>query len=186
MLFPCADIREDKMLLWIVPSLFAAAAAPATAINPIEPALAGKLECHFPDEQTKTCRSIGSYKPLGNNRYSNTTLGLLSPQEPVTLEVTSEVEIKNGAVCGRLLGEDLAKAKLNMAGKTLDQAEAAPGKAQIAQAMGPLMNKEICTRYEPSPSGGLVAKMSVDGTARPDFDQPVKWVAPADGYKVTP
>ena len=172
------------MLLWIVPGLFAATAAPAIATNPIEPALSGKLECHFPDEQTKTCRSLSSYKPLGDNRYSSTTLGLLSPQEPVTLEITSEVQIKNGAVCGRLLDEDLAKAKLNVAGKTLDQTEAAPGKAQIAQAMAPLMNKEICARYEPSPSGGLVAKASVDGTAQPNFDQPVKWVAPGDGYKV--
>jgi hypothetical protein len=174
------------MLLLIVPALFAAAAAPAATINPIAPALAGKLECHLPDERTKTCRSIGSYKPLGANRYTNITLGLLSPQEPVTLEVTSEVQIKNGAVCGRLLDQDLAKATLNLGGKTLDEADAAPTKAQIARAMEPLLNKEICTRYVPSSSGRLVTKVSVDGTARPDFGQAVKWVAPGDGYKVTP
>jgi hypothetical protein len=51
--------------------------------------------------------------------------------------------------------------------------------------MAPLLNKEICTVYERS-ARGLTAKVSIDGAYHPSGDQPVKWVRPGEGYKVSP
>lgn len=172
------------MLLMIVPTLLVAAAAPAPA-NPIQPALSGQLECHVPNEQAKTCQSLGSYTPIAGNRYSNRTLVLLAPEGPVTMEVTSEVEVRDGAVCGPLRIEDLNAGHLIVAGRTLDQADAAPIKAKLAEAMGSMMGKEVCSKLEPSGTGFTV-KSSIDGAYRADFDRPMRWVKPDDGYKVAP
>ncbi|WP_116091555.1 hypothetical protein [Sphingomonas crusticola] len=171
------------MLLTIIGALLAA--APATGANPIAPALAGQVECQRPNEQAKTCRSMATYRPLGGARYSNSALILLSPQGPVTLRVTSDVEVKHGAVCGLLRREDLDKGTLMVGDHVLGAKEAAPGLGQVAQAMASLLGKEICTTYE-STASGLVGRLAVDGVARPEFDVPVKLVGPGDGYKVAP
>jgi len=173
------------MLSILVPTLLAAAAAQPVSSNPLAPALAGQLECHFPNDQAKTCRALGWYKPLGRDRYSSTSLVLLSPQGPVTLEITSEATVKKDAVCGIVLRADLEKGQLKAADHVLTPAEAAPVIEQIAQAMAPLFDKEVCSTFAPSGSG-LTVKPTIAGTPRPDLDQPVKWVAPTDGYKVAP
>jgi hypothetical protein len=54
-----------------------------------------------------------------------------------------------------------------------------------AQNATSLADKEICTKYEPT-GGDFTAKISVGGVYRPDQDEAVKWIAPADGYTVTP
>lgn len=173
------------MPLMLAPILLAAAAAQPASANPLAPALAGQLACHFPNDQAKTCRSIGSYKPLGGDRYSNTSLVLLSPQGPVTLEVTSEASVRKDAVCATILRADLEKGQLKVADHVLTPAETAPVMEQIAQAMAPLFDKEVCSTFVPS-DNGLTVKSTLAGTPRPDFDQPMKWVAPGDGYKVAP
>jgi hypothetical protein len=48
-----------------------------------------------------------------------------------------------------------------------------------------MADKEICTKYEPVGTD-FVAKISIGGSYRPDQDETVKWIAPADGYTVTP
>ena len=172
------------MLLMIVPTMLAAAAAPAPA-NPIQPALSGQLECHVPNDQAKTCQSLAGYTRIAGNRYSNRAQVLLAPQGPVTLEVTSEVEVKDGAICGPLRLEDLNAGHVIVAGRTLSDAEAAPVKTQLAQAMGPMIGKQICSKLEPS-GNGFTVKSSIDRTYRSDLDRPMHWVKPDEGYKVAP
>ena len=154
------------MPLMLVPILLAASAAQPTSANPLAPALAGQLECHFPNDQAKTCR-------------------LLAPQGPVTLEVTSDATVKKDTVCGIILRSDLDKGQLKVADHALTPAEAAPIIEQIAQAMAPMFDKEACSTFVPS-GDGLTIKSSIAGTPRPELDQPMKWVAPAAGYKVAP
>jgi len=173
------------MPLMLVPILLAASAAQPTSANPLAPALAGQLECHFPNDQAKTCRSLASYKALGGDRYTSTTLILLAPQGPVTLEVTSDATVKKDTVCGIILRSDLDKGQLKVADHALTPAEAAPIIEQIAQAMAPMFDKEACSTFVPS-GDGLTIKSSIAGTPRPELDQPMKWVAPAAGYKVAP
>lgn len=173
------------MLLVLVPTLLAAAAAQPASANPLAPALAGQLQCHYPNEQAKTCRTLVSYKSLGGDRYSSTDTILLSPQGPVTLDVTSELAVKDGAACGQIRREDLETGQVKVADRVLTPAEAQPIKDQIAQAMASFFDKQGCATYVASDKG-LIEKVSLAGTPRPDLDQPVKWVAPGDGYKVAP
>jgi hypothetical protein len=67
--------------------------------NPLEPALAGRVQCYEPNEAKKTCRALASYLRTGGPRYPNTALVLIAAT--VTLETTTPVEVKAGAVCPR-------------------------------------------------------------------------------------
>jgi len=173
------------MPLMLLPTLLAAAVAQPARANPLAPALTGQLECRLPNEEARTCRSIGSYKPLGGDRYSNTTLMLLAPQGPVTLEVTSEVSVKKDAICGMILRADLEKGQLKAGNHVLTPAEAAPVIEQIIQAVTPMLDKEACSTLVPS-GNGMTVKSTLAGAPRADLDQPMKWIGPADGYKVAP
>jgi len=179
------DGEDIWMLSILVPTLLAAAAAQPAGTNPLAPALAGQILCNHPNEQTKTCQSIVSYKSLGGDRYSSTDTILLSPQGPATLEVTSELTVKGGSACGLIRREDLDKGQIKVGDHVLTPAEAQPIKDQVAQAMAPFFDKQGCVTYVASDKG-LTEKASLDGTPRPDLDQPVKWVAPTDGYKLVP
>ena len=165
--------------------ILAATTAPDTAVaNPLAPALAGQLECAKPDEQKKTCRSLTSYQRTDTG-YTNNALILISAKGPVTVEITAPVTVKGNAVCGIVRAADLDAARIRNAGRLLDATEAAPVHATILGGMAPVMGKEICQTYQATP-GGLVQKSSVDGVYEPRADEPVKWVAPGDGYSVAP
>lgn len=51
--------------------------------------------------------------------------------------------------------------------------------------MGAVIDKEICTTYEPK-DGALIAHATVGGTPHPDMDQVIKWVKLSYGYAVAP
>ncbi len=166
--------------------ILAATAAPDAAFaNPLAPALAGQLECTRPDAQKKTCRSLTSYRRSGAG-YSNTAILLISPNGPVTIEITAPVTVKGDAVCGTMRTADIDGATIRVAGRVLDAAEAAPIRAAITGAMAPLVGKEICQTYQAAPGGGLMEKGTIDGVYEPKGDEPVAWVAPGDGYSVAP
>jgi len=95
------------------------------------------------------------------------------------------VVIKNDAVCGFVRGQDVAAGTLRVDGQVVGAEKAKPILERIAEAMAQLSGKEICTKYEPSGTD-FTAKISVGGTYKPDQDETVKWISPADGYTVTP
>ena len=51
--------------------------------------------------------------------------------------------------------------------------------------MTSVVGHEICTAYVQS-GGNLVAKATMDGVPKPDQDQVMLWVSPADGYSIAP
>ena len=156
-----------------------------TVSNPLDPAIAGQLECTRPDDQKKTCRSIASYRLVEGSTYSNTATILISPDGPVTFEATSPVTVKAGAVCGVMKAEDVSSGKLRVAGTLLDDAQAAPALARMVTALSSIMNKEICVTYQSS-TGGLIEKATIDGVYQANQDQAVEWVQPDAGYVVAP
>jgi hypothetical protein len=165
--------------------ILAATAAPdATVADPLAPGLAGQLECTQPDAQKKTCRSLTSYQRVGTG-YSNSAIILISPNGPVTVEITAAVTVKGNAVCGVPRVADLDAAKIRNAGRLLDATEAAPVRAAILAGLAPVIDKEICQTYQATPAG-LVQKSAVNGVYEPRADEPVAWVAPGDGYSVAP
>ena len=168
-------------------SLFVAAAVGepvgATSSNPIALAEKGEVQCYRPDVQRKTCQSIASYRRTGSGTYDNTALIPLGPN--ATLETHTPVVIKAGAVCGFVRREDILAGTLRVDGAIVEPEKAKPILERVEQAMAPMADKEICTRYESS-GADFTAKVSIAGTYRPDQDEAVKWISPAEGYTVTP
>lgn len=173
------------MSIFIVLALAGTNAALAAPTNPLAPAADGQLQCHQPNDEKRTCRSIASYQRKDDGTYTNTAVVLLSSAGPVTLETTTVVTLKAGAVCGAIRANDLNTGKLRVAGRLLPDSEAAPILPRIAQSMASVIDKEICTSYEES-TQGLTAKATISGEYRPDADQRVKWVQANDGYQVAP
>lgn len=166
----------------VIAASAASQSVPAPA-NPLANADKGFLQCYRPDVQHKTCQSIAAYKLSGPDTYDNKALIPISKNG--TLETHTPVVLKGGAVCGSIRGEDTAAGLLRIDNREIDPITAKPVLERIAQAMAPFAGKEICTRYEVS-GDGFTAKITIDGTYRPDQDQFVIWVSPSDGYTVTP
>jgi hypothetical protein len=167
-----------KMLIF---ALLTAAAYAA----PLEPAATGKMQCYMPDTARKTCASLALYKQNADGTYANTAIILLNKSPAVVMETITPVRIVSGAVCGSIRAEDIAAGKLTVNGHILTPEQAAPALAQISTAMAGIIGHDICTTYTDS-GQGLIAKSTIDGAAQPAMDQPVKWVAPEDGYTVAP
>jgi hypothetical protein len=167
-------------------SVFVAVAVGASGItsaNPLVLAEGGMLQCYRPDIRKKTCQSIAAYRRTGPGTYDNAAV--IPVGADVTLETHTPVVIKGSAVCGFIRGQDAIAGTLRVGGRVLDPEMAKPILERIAQAMAPMADKEICTRYEPVGTD-FVAKISIGGSYRPDQDETVKWIGPADGYTVTP
>lgn len=159
-------------------------AAAALAQEPLLPVQYGQVQCYSPDAATRTCNSIAKYTPDGSG-FTNTATILLSSRPAVTMTTSTRVQVRDGAVCGTLRDEDIQAAKVKVEGRELSAEEASLVVSAVADAVNDYVGQEICTTYVAA-GDGLTAKASVQGTPRPDLDQPVIWVSPSDGYKVAP
>ena len=168
-------------MLWM--ALFLQAAAPAG--DPIAPALRGEAQCYGPDVARKACRSIGEYAKRPDGRILNTATVLLSPDPVIVMRTVAPVEVKAGQVCGVIRSDDLASATFTINGQAADEAAANSLRDAVAPGFAPMLNREVCTRYVPD-GAMLKGLVSLDGQRRPDLDQPVRWVAPSDGFTVKP
>ena len=168
------------LLIGVLMAASVSASGGAASADPIAASNRGELQCYRPDVEKKTCQSIGSYKRTGMQTYLNTAL---LPLGDVTLETHSPVVIKGDAVCGTATRQDLLAGTLRARDQVIPAETAKPLLERVAQAMGPILDKEVCTKYEPS-GADFTAKISIDGAYRPDLDVIVKWIAPSDGYTV--
>lgn len=153
--------------------------------DPIKPAARGMLQCHQPDTVKRTCRSLAAYRLRKDGQFDNTAEVLLSPSPLVTMTTVTSISVASGMVCGVVRREDIAAAIVSIDGAALNEERAGPVRIKIADSMGSVINRRICTSYAPE-GDVLIAKVTVDGVANPAFDQRVIWVAPGDGYRVAP
>lgn len=167
-------------------SAVASAPAPAqTDTGPLAPAAKGMIQCTRPDKVRKTCASIAYYTPAAGGAFINRAIVGIAPQGPVTLDVTTTVTVKNGAVCGQLRPEDVKAGKLAVAGNALPAEQATPALEQIAQALAPMIGKELCTSFAVQ-GDELAATVTIDGAPSGTPPQAVIWVAQNEGYTVAP
>ena len=163
-------------------TLALAASAPLQAADPLAPAREGRLQCHEPDAARKTCAALAGYTFAADGTILNQSEVMLNPSPLIVMRDEEPVEIRDGAVCGPLGGfED---AVFTVDGQPADPAMAGMIRTQVSAAFSAL-GTEGCTRYTPQGEGWL-AEVSIDGAARPEFNQPVIWVSPSDGYTVRP
>lgn len=166
--------------------LAATALSPANAyVGPLAPAGKGMTQCYAPDVAAKTCASMATYHLNADGAFTNKAMVLISKSPPAILEMNTNVQIKNGAVCGTIRAENITAARLTVNGADVPADQARPVLAQIASGMKAVVGHEICTAYVQS-GGNLVAKATMDGVPKPDQDQIMLWVSPADGYSIAP
>lgn len=165
-----------------------AGAKPAAAkrhANPLEPAERGFIECGRPNDARKTCQSMSTYEALGQGRYTDTTVALISNDGPTLIQLTVPATLKSGMVCVKMRPSLYAKSKLIVGDRPLSSREAAPILAAISRLPETFPNKEVCTSYFSS-FGEVAAKAVIDGVPKPGLSKRVKWVRPNDGYTVAP
>ena len=166
--------------------LAATALSPANAyVGPLAPAGKGMAQCYVPNVATKTCGSMATYHQNADGTFTNKAMVLISKSPPAILEMNTNVQVKNGAVCGKILEQNITSARLTVNGTDVPADQSAPVLAQVASGMTAVVGHEICTSYVQS-GGQLVAKATMDGVPKPDQDQVMLWVSPADGYSIAP
>ena len=166
-------------------ALMVLAAAPSAAYpDPIAPAASGKVQCYAPTDH-KTCASLAGYTAAPDGTFATSAIVMLSNDPVVLMQTVTEVRIKDGAVCGRVLKTDITNGSLTLGGEAVPAGKAAPFLNKVAEHLAPIIGHDICTQFVPD-GDGFIAKATMDGEAQPDQDQKVIWIAPGDGYRVGP
>jgi len=163
--------------------LGAAPAAHAIDLGPLAQAADGKVQCYVPNTVAKSCQSIGAYRITPAGAIENEATVMVSSSPLVIMTTHSLVQIKGGADCGVIREKDIASAHFTLEGQPAAPDRIAALRAAMLGAMRPMFNHEICVFYRPQPDG-LLATTTVDAKPRPEMDQKVLWVSPADGWKV--
>ncbi|ESQ94209.1 hypothetical protein [Asticcacaulis benevestitus] len=168
-----------------VAMLTAAALSASAYPDPIAPAARGQMQCYSPNTAAKSCKSLAIYTAKGNGTFANTVIVLVKASPVTLLETVADVTMRDGAVCGAITEANIRTAKLSANAQAVPPEQAAPFMEQLVTALTPVLDRDICTRYE-GPGPLLTAKATMDGVPQPDDDQTVLWVSASDGYAVKP
>ena len=165
--------------------LLAAASSGPSGTDVLAQVQLGKMLCANPDPATRTCSSIVSYTPGKNGTFVETGEVLISPNQPITLEMSSVVQVEGGAFCGTVEFADMQKGKLRMNGTLLpsDRNEAALSK--LLEKLKPMAGRKACEALRIE-EGQLKKYGQVERIDLNLPGKPVSWISPADGYKVAP
>ncbi|MES2989231.1 MAG: hypothetical protein V4808_15120 [Pseudomonadota bacterium] len=159
--------------------LIAASASPQAA-DPLAPARAGKIQCVTPNEATKTCMGLSTYKINADGSFETSTTLLIAPTPLITMTVKSPGTVKDGALCGPVRKADFEAAAIEQDGQPANEAMAGAVRSQVAGAIAAMDGKMGCGTEA---ADGTVT-VTLDGVARPDMTQKTKWVDPSEGYKL--
>lgn len=158
----------------------------ASAGDPLAPALVGQVQCFDPDPASRTCRSMAALRRNPDGTWATTVTTMPDPAQPLTLEIASTVVVRNGAVCGAVQRDQIMAGHLRYFGQPIPADHALPVLVQIADALGAVIGREVCTVYTAAP-GGLIARGSVTGDPRgAGPGQRLSWVRADSGYHVAP
>ena len=145
----------------------------------------GKRLCVNPDVSTKTCSSVLSYKSGPDGSLIETGEVLIVPAQGITLEMTSLVKEEGGALCGAVQLTDMQKAIVRVKGAHLPAERHAAVLASIVERMAPLAGKKACEVLRMQ-DGQLMKFGQLDQVDLKLPGKPVKWVDPAEGFRVAP
>lgn len=160
-----------------------ASAGPDDAPAPIEPTARGMMQCYSPDRVRKTCRSMASYRVNPDRGIENVARILLPTSPETVMEITSEVTIRSGRICGRVRASDLDNARITINGSELKPSLTDAYRAWARALFEDTLEREVCTAYVPD-NGALLTRITVDEVPWNDARMRVIWVAPSDGYRV--
>lgn len=160
-------------------------AAPV-ADDPLAPAQSGHVQCFGPDRAAHTCQALTVLKRNPDRSWTTTVTTAPDPTQPLTLEVSSIVVVRDGAVCGTVRREDMLAGRVRYFGRPVPASRALPMLVRLADALGPATGREVCTRFEPG-ADGLIARGTITGSPQATVpDQTMIWVRPDAGFHVGP
>jgi hypothetical protein len=153
--------------------------------DPLAPAQSGMVQCYDPDAASHSCRLIAAYRRASDGTWTKVATVMPDPTQQLTADIETQVTVRDGEVCGTFRRDQVMRATLSFFNKPVPAAAAAPLLAQIADAMAPAFDHEICTRFLAA-GGVLVARPRMAGNTGTLPDQRVIWVRPDRGYRVQP
>ena len=165
--------------------LAAAQFAPAV-IDPLGPARSGQLQCFTPDTSRKVCDALAAYTfgPAGAMQVRADIL--MAPASLlIVMRTSTSVEVRSGAICGRVRARDIEAATFTIAGRPVPQQMVQLASPQILSVMRSHLNQQICATFVPN-GASFRTEVAIDGAARPDISDTFIWVRPNEGYAVGP
>jgi hypothetical protein len=151
--------------------------------DPLAPARSGMVQCYEPDAASHSCQSMAAYRRGRDGAWTNVATVMADPNMALTLEIETPVTVRDGAVCGTLRREQVLGAKLRLLDRPIPADHALSVLVQIADAMGGVLDREVCTRYVQA-TGGMVARARISGISQAIPEQRVIWVRTDAGYRV--
>lgn len=145
----------------------------------------GKLQCYLPDVATKTCVAIASYTRQADGSWVNLADQLAPiPSSPRMLTRT-HVKIEGDTICGPIKRDDILHSEFILPTGHLPPEDAARVATMLADAMAPVLDRVICTRYKHQDSS-VMAEISIDGVRQSSLDEPIAWIDADAGYTLRP
>jgi hypothetical protein len=166
--------------------ILAAAQSAPSAPNPLAPARSGQLQCFTPAPSRKVCGALAAYTfgPAGAIQVRADVL--MAPASLlIVMRTSTAVEVRSGAVCGRVRAADIQASTFTVAGRPVPQQMVQLMSPQILSVMSSHINQEICATFVPN-GPGFTTQITIDGTAHPEVSDTFIWVRPNEGYTVGP
>lgn len=160
----------------------------ASATDPLAPAHAGQVQCYDPLPAQKLCRAIGSYDFATDGTISNLAVTRIQDTPAIVMFARSPVVLKDDKECSASALKETDIEKIEVNGQPLDTATLAVARGQIVAALPDFMKtgEALCSAYTPHADGTMSATVDVGGVAHPELTATVRWVDPAEGWKVVP
>jgi hypothetical protein len=166
--------------------LFLALAAVPAETDMVAHFKAGQRLCSNPDVAAKTCTTIDRVGAGADGGLVQTGETLVSPNEVISLEMTTPIHFEEGAACGRIDEGDFRRSVVRANGvpipadrnaKVLDMLWSKVFAAQAGQ--------KICEGLRVE-QGQLVKRGQTQQMDLPLPGTPVRWIRADEGYRVAP
>ena len=165
--------------------LLALAAASPAETDILAQVKAGKVLCSNPDPASKTCSTIDRLALRTDGALLDSGETLLVPNQAVTLETTSIVRIKSGAMCGVIDMADFQKGIVRANGTAVPPERNAAVLAKLSKVFEPLAGQETCEGLRVE-NGHLTKVAQVERMDLPLPGKAASWIGPDEGYRVAP
>jgi hypothetical protein len=103
----------------------------------------------------------------------------------IVMRASTPVDVRSGAVCGRVRARDIEASSYTIAGRPVPQQMVQLMSPQILSVMSSHINQEICSTFVPNGSS-FGTQITIDGVAHPEVSETFIWVRPNEGYVVGP
>jgi hypothetical protein len=173
--------------VYVAAALILAAAQPVPAVtDPLAPARAGQLQCFTPDTSRKMCRALAGYTWGPGPAIRIRADILMAPTNLlIVMRTSTSLEVRSGAVCGRVRAADIEASTYTIAGRPVPQQMVQLVSPQILSLMRSHLNEEICATFVPN--GSLFrTQLTIDSVPHPEISETFIWVRPNEGYAVGP